>query len=106
MPDSLHEPPHAAALLAIAADTLHALILPALPPDRRGAALMVLRAMAIAAREIRADPVAGLPDGLAAEIRAGRHDPGTADWQDVAARLADLAAARCAVSNPKALQRD
>jgi hypothetical protein len=79
---------------------------------------MVLRAIGIASRDIAADPaiaasladrltaLAGCTDPqrrLAAEIRAGRHDPGTPACETVAALLADLAAARCAVSNPKAL---
>ena len=62
--------------------------------------------MAIAARESKAD-VATMPAAelaaLAAEIRAGAHDPGTARHAEVRAFLRAYARLRAAVSAPKAL---
>ena len=77
---------------------------------------MIANAMAIAAREARAEDgwiaeaeeaTARLAGGdaarFAARIRAGDFDPGTAAHQDAAALLERIARARCAVSAPRAL---
>jgi hypothetical protein len=116
------EQPDSANLLATAREVLLKELLPHLPEARKFQARMVANAMAIAAREGTADPAPILsmlrqaltaPDApaeelqrrLAAEIRAGRHDPGTPRHAAVAAALAELVRTRCAVSAPKALGR-
>jgi hypothetical protein len=101
-----HEEPLAPELLATAREVLLNEILPALPPDRHLAARMVANAMAIAARA--ADAAATPPHdarALAAAIRRGSHDPGTAQHAEVAALLDAVTHARCAVSAPKAVAR-
>ncbi len=94
------EQPDAAALLAVALDTLRQEVIPQLQGDVRFKALMVANAMAIA---LRASSVAApdLPEAvqLAAAIRAGHHD----DDAVLAARLRAHAEARCQVSAPKAM---
>ena len=112
------ERPDADNLLATARDVVLNQLLPALPESHRFAARMVANAMAIARREAAAEtapaeaalaaalgtgaPAALLPR-LAADIRAGRHDPGTPAHAEVAAALLALTRLRCAVSNPRAL---
>ena len=101
-----HEEPHAPDLLATARDVLLNEILPALPPEKHLAARMVANAMAIAARAVEAAaPPAHDATALAAAIRAGAHDPGTAQHAAVAALLDAVTRARCAVSAPKAIAR-
>ncbi len=99
-----HEEPHATDLLATARDVLLNEILPTLPPEKHLAARMVANAMAIAARAVEsAEPPAHDAPALAAAIRAGAHDPGTAQHAEVAALLDTVTRARCAVSAPKAI---
>jgi hypothetical protein len=100
------ERPGAADLLATARDALLAEILPALPAEKQGVARMVAAAIAIALREAGASPPA-TPDlaALAAEIRAGLHDPGEAAYDATHALLWALTEARAAVSDPRALRR-
>lgn len=120
------ERPEGNDLLATARDVLLAEILPALPEEKRLAARMAASAIAIALRERQAMAEAwrgeiahrlraalGAPDAegeaallarLAAEIRQGRHDPGTPRHAEIGAMLRDLARSRCAVSAPKALK--
>jgi hypothetical protein len=114
------EKPDAADLLATARDVVLTQLLPALPEEHRFAARMVANAMAIASREQAAETAPTLAalqaalmapgiaakvllPRLAAEIRAGAHDPGTPEHPAVVAALVALAKARCAVSNPRAL---
>jgi hypothetical protein len=112
------ERPEADNLLATAREVVLHQLLPALPEDYRFAARMVANAMAIARRAATADigpaqaaldaalgpaaPAVLLPR-LAAEIRAGQHDPGRPRHAEVAAALLVLTQLRCAVSNPRAL---
>ena len=115
------EKPDAADLLATARQVLLEEVLPHLPEGQRLAARMVASAMAIAGREIEADqapaiaalrglfpgdaaPDAALQARLAREIRAGAHDPGSAQHEAVAAALRTITRLRCAVSNPRALK--
>jgi hypothetical protein len=112
------EKPDAADLLATAREVVLQDLLPSLPPDKAFAARMVAAAIALALREAAAegetallDRLRGLvaaPEGdpqrhLAAEIRAGLHDPGSARHAEVAAWLRDAARLRACVSAPKAL---
>jgi Domain of unknown function (DUF6285) len=117
------EQPDGANLLATAREMLLRELLPHLPEAQKFHARMVANAMAIAGREGAADPAPALgalrealaapeaatPDALlrrlAAEIRAGRHDPGTPRHAAVAAALAGMVRLRCSVSAPKALGR-
>jgi FixJ family two-component response regulator len=110
----LIEEPLPADLLATAREVLLAELLPALPPEKVFAARMIANAMAIAARaaeqpdqeaaiRARIQALAGDARALAAAIRAGRFDPGTAQHAAVATLLDDITRARCAVSAPRAL---
>jgi hypothetical protein len=101
----MQEKPDAADLLATARDVVLTELLPALPPEKALAARMVAAAIALALRQGAAPPMADARDlaVLAAEIRAGRHDPGTESHAQVAAFLRDHARARAAVSAPKVL---
>ncbi len=115
------ERPDATDLLATARQVLLEELLPHLPEGQRLAARMVANAMAIAGREIGADqapalaalrglypgsaePEEALQARLAAEIRAGTHDPGTPRYASVAAALREMTRLRCTVSNPRALR--
>jgi hypothetical protein len=107
------EKPGAADLLATARQVVLEELLPALPPEKALAARMVAAAIALALREGAATGEAALrarladlaPDeaALAAAIRAGEHDPGTAHHAEVAAWLRDAARHRASVSAPKVL---
>ena len=116
------ERPDAAGLLETARDVLLSELLPHLPEAKRFEARMVANAMAIARREMPADTAPALarlrdlldmPNAatdallrrLAAEVRAGGHDPGRPGSADAARTLAELTRLRCAVSNPRALGR-
>ncbi|MBV9655529.1 MAG: hypothetical protein JOZ42_13310 [Acetobacteraceae bacterium] len=116
------EPPGGPALLDAARKTLLEELLPALPPDKHYAALMVANAMAIASRTARRDragderiearvrSLTGSGDGdpwraFAAAIRAGRFRRGTPERAEAYALLRGYAEARCALSSPKALKR-
>jgi hypothetical protein len=98
------EKPDAADLLATAREVVLHEILPHLPAEKAIAARMVAAAIALALREQAAVP---LPPrdlaALAAEIRAGHHDPGTDTHAETASFLRDYARARASVSAPKAL---
>lgn len=107
------EAPDAADLLATAREALLQKLLPALPAHLHYEARMAANAMAIAAREIAADPapigarlaaLAGDAAGLAARIRAGEFAPGTRRHIEVATLLRDMARLRCSVSAPRALR--
>ncbi|MBU6498356.1 MAG: hypothetical protein KGQ40_07490 [Rhodospirillales bacterium] len=106
-----HEAPDTRALLEIARTTLMEAVIPALTGDARFKALMVANAMAIARREDGPAAAAvhaavrelGDVAALCAAIRAGAHDPGSADHDRIAASLRALAEARCRISAPKAL---
>jgi hypothetical protein len=115
----MHEQPGGAELLAAARDAIQNEILPLLPAESRVQGLMVLRAIAIVERELQAGTnlsatlharlcaVAGATDPLrrlSLDIRNGRYDPGMEGAATVGALLTDLARARCAISNPKALR--
>ena len=101
------EKPAGADLLATAREVVLTELLPALPPDKVFAARMVANAMAIAMREMQVD-AAALPAAdlaaLAAEIRAGAHDPGTPAHDATLRFLRAYARLRAGVSAPKALQ--
>ena len=116
------ERPDAAGLLETARDVLLRELLPHLPESKRFEARMVANAMAIARRDMAADPAPVLarlrelleaPNvesetllrRLATEIRAGGRDPGTPCHAAAAEVLAELTRLRCAVSNPRALGR-
>jgi hypothetical protein len=100
----MFEKPDAADLLATAREVVLAEILPHLPPEKAIAARMVAAAIALALREQAGTPLPARDlAALAAGIRAGRHDPGTATHEEVAGFLRDYARARAAVSAPKAL---
>ncbi|ANI17486.1 hypothetical protein A9C11_27420 [Pseudomonas citronellolis] len=93
--------PDAADLLQTARAALLEKLLPALPMELHYEARMLANALAIAARESAAPgPIDG-PDerALAAAIRAGEHDRGTAR-----ARLLALTRAKLAISNPRLLE--
>jgi hypothetical protein len=113
------EAPEGPSLLAIARDALLTEILPKLSGTDAFTARMIANAMAIAAREAAQDETwvtatraamqrltgaAEAPDrALAAAIRAGRFDPGSADHAEVAAMLREAARMRCAISAPRVL---
>ncbi len=114
------ERPDAAGLLEAARDVLLRELLPHLPEAKRFEARMVANAMAIARRDVAADPAPVLarlrgllgmadaePDALlrrlAADIRAGERDPGRPGASAAAEALVALTRQRCAVSNPRAL---
>jgi hypothetical protein len=93
--------PGGAELLRVARAELLDELLPHLPVAHHYAARMVANAMAIAARELQAQPVAGLDAAtLAREIRAGRLD-GDATTR---ASLETFTRDRLAVSNPRILE--
>ena len=94
----MQEKPDATDLLHTARAVLLEKLLPALPEHAVLDARMVASAMAIAMRALAAAAMPAEP-GLAAAIRAGRHD----DDPALIARLRDTARARLAVSNPRAL---
>jgi hypothetical protein len=122
--------PSAADLMAIAREAILSEIAPALPEDRRYAALMAANALAIAGRELAAGPsaaaeiarigallgdwippadeAAALREGttvLARRIREGRFDDGEARRR-LLEHLAETTRSRLAVSNPRALARN
>jgi|GEM_PF-1975955 len=98
------ERPGAPDLLATAREVVLAELLPALPPEKSFAARMVANALAIALREMTAQP---LPDRdlatLSHEIRTGAHDPGSPTHDETLAFLRAYARLRATVSAPKAL---
>lgn len=98
-------------------------LLPALPRELTYDALMVLNAMGIAQRQCAAGstpedeaqqrlaalyrmeaPLAVLESRLAADIRAGRFDPGTSEAEAVYDHLWKTTIAKAAESAPKALK--
>jgi hypothetical protein len=100
------EKPDAADLLATAREVVLNELLAALPPEKAFAARMVAAAIAIALREAAADTRVVAPRdlaALAAEIRAGVHDPGSATHDGVRDWLRAYARLRASVSAPKAL---
>ena len=113
------EAPEGPSLLATARDALLQEILPKLSGTDAFTARMIANAMAIAAREATQDAVwvgetriamqrltgaTEAPDrALAAAIRAGAYDPGSAHHAEVAAMLRDAARMRCAISAPRVL---
>jgi hypothetical protein len=113
------EAPEGPGLLATARDVLLQEILPKLSGTDAFTARMIANAMAIAAREAAQDNAwvaatrasiqrltgaADAPDrALAAAIRAGAYDPGSAHHAEVAAMLRDAARMRCAISAPRVL---
>jgi len=120
----MRDRPTAPDLLETAQAVLRARLLPALPRDLKYDALMVLNAIGIAARQTAAGeaPVqeararlAALYDApdtslevlearLAADIRAGRFDPGTGQRGAVFAHLWQTTRAKATESIPKALK--
>jgi Domain of unknown function (DUF6285) len=94
----MQEKPDPKNLLETARALLLEKLLPLLPGSARLEARMVASAMAIAARGIGA-PDTPPEQELAAAIRAGRLD----DDPALLARLREMARARLAVSNPRAL---
>ena len=113
------EAPEGPSLLATARDALLQEILPKLSGTDAFTARMIANAMAIAAREAVQDAMwveetritmrrltgaTEAPDrALAAAIRAGAYDPGSAHHAEVAAMLRDAARMRCAISAPRVL---
>ncbi len=113
------EAPEGPSLLATARDALLQEILPKLSGKDAFTARMIANAMAIAAREATQDEAwmsatratmqrltgaADEPDrALAAAIRAGAYDPGSAHHAEVAALLREAARMRCAISAPRVL---
>lgn len=120
----MRDEPTAADLLETALGVLKDRLLPHLPADCRYEGLMVANAMAVAARQIRAghqpedeaharlsalytdkrETLAELEHALAADIRAGRFDPGAPERAAVFAHLWETTAAKARESNPKALK--
>jgi hypothetical protein len=100
----MFEKPDGADLLATARDAVLHDLLPALPPEHQATARMVAAAIALALREAAAPALPAMTLArLAAEIRAGVHDPGSATHADTAETLCTLARARATVSAPRAL---
>ena len=113
------EAPEGPNLLATARDALLTEILPKLTGTDAFNARMIANAMAIAAREAaqndawvaemratmqRLTGAADAPDrALAAAIRAGAYDPGSAHYAEAAALLREAARMRCAISAPRVL---
>lgn len=129
----MRDRPDGAELLDAAGALLRETLLPVLPDAQRHAALMILNAMAIAGRQLRAGEAParaelqslhtlpgmqaadGAADaaalrcfnrGLVARIRAGEADPGQPLHQPLHAHLRAVARQRLAESNPKALPAD
>lgn len=118
----MRERPAGAELIELARRTLRDELLAALPEGRRYEALMVMNALAIAARQLEAgqapearerDELARLLKkqadltelnrALAQAIRAGAYDPGRADARAAWRHLWQTALDRVGESNPKAL---
>lgn len=119
----MRDEPTAADLLDTALAVLKDRLLPHLPADSRYDALMVANAVGIAARQVRAgthpedeaharlsalysdkrEPLAALEAALAADLRAGRFDPGRAERAAVFDHLWQTTCAKLQESNPKAL---
>ena len=113
------EAPEGPGLLATARDVLLQEILPKLSGTDAFTVRMIANAMAITAREAAQDQawvaatratmqrltgVTDAPDrALAASIRVGAYDPGSAHHAEVAAMLRDAARMRCAISAPRVL---
>lgn len=93
--------PEACDLLLTARATLLDRLLPALPEDLHYDARMIANTLAIASRESTQHAAVNLQAErcLAAAIRAGEHDRGTA-WE----ALLTLTRNKLAVSNPRLLQ--
>lgn len=122
----MRDEPTAPALLAEAARVLKRELLPDLAGAKRYQGLMVLNALGIAERQIRAgdDPeahlharladlyddragdLAALEARFAKDIRAGAFDPGTPDHDQARAILVAMTRAKAAESCPKALKRE
>jgi len=113
------EAPEGPNLLATARDALLQEILPKLSGSDTFTARMIANAMAIAAREAAQNDAwvaemratmqrltgdADAPDrALAAAIRAGAYDPGSAHYAEATALLREAARLRCAISAPRVL---
>lgn len=98
------EKPLGTDLLATARDAVLNDLLPALPPEHHATARMVAAAIALALREAASPTLPAMNLArLAADIRAGAHDPGSATHAETAGTLRALARARAAVSAPRAL---
>jgi hypothetical protein len=113
------EAPEGPNLLATARDALLQEILPKLSGTDAFTARMIANAMAIAAREAAQNDAwvaemratmqcltgdADAPDrALAAAIRAGAYDPGSAHYAEATALLREAARLRCAISAPRVL---
>ncbi|MCA3323828.1 MAG: hypothetical protein INF79_03250 [Roseomonas sp.] len=113
------EAPEGPNLLATARDALLQEILPKLSGTDAFTARMIANAMAIAAREaVQGDAwveetratmqrLTGAADAsdraLAAAIRAGAYDPGSAHHAEVVALLREATRMRCAISAPRVL---
>ena len=113
------EAPEGPNLLATARDALLTEILPKLTGTDAFNARMIANAMAIAAREAAQNDAwvaemratmqrltgdADAPDrALAAAIRAGAYDPGSAHYAEATALLREAARLRCAISAPRVL---
>jgi hypothetical protein len=113
------EAPEGPSLLATARDALLQEILSKLSGTDAFTARMIANAMAIAAREAaqeeawvaaaratmqRLTGATEAPDrALAAAIRAGAFDPGSAHYAEAAALLREAARMRCAISAPRVL---
>ncbi len=104
-----YDSPDGAALLHQARETLLEELLPALSDEARYTALMIARAMAIAARELEGqrgnsdtpatEIMADLGADMVSELRKGRLDADPATHE----RLLERVRASLVVSNPKAL---
>jgi Domain of unknown function (DUF6285) len=110
--------PSGAALLAVARDVLVRDLMPLLPEERRGEALLVARCMAIAEREAAAEETparelqlfygvasdsAGLANRFARELRVGAFESSEARMRAARAVLWRLTLARLRRSNPRFL---
>ncbi len=120
----MREPPAGDELLECAARALRARVLPHVPDALRADVLMALRAMGIAARQLRADdaalraecaalgqvlqaPCADVAEAnraLAAAIRSGDADPGQPRRATLLHAVRGVVRRRLAESNPKVLQ--
>jgi len=101
MTDVPHDRPDAAELIAVARATFVAEIQPFLRDELKIAGLMIVNALAIAERELRAPPQ-GVLDAwpLVHAIRAGAHDMDG----ELHARLMADAVDRLSISNPRYLK--
>ena len=121
----MHVEPCGISLLEAALLSLREDVLPVLPVDKRHVALMVVKALSIAVRQVRDDdapllaeqqrlikllelpddaaPLAALNRRLISDIRRGQADPGSSLHGPVLGHLRETTRQRLSESNPKIL---